>query len=142
LPFLKILLNSNDVAVFLASSELCQKIKENVLNELFQCEAFISSNTENNINNHNNNILINKIQHAFPEWLAVQAPQEFGEIETLEIINGIITEKLQELKKKEEAIRLRELQKYKELERTKQLKNKKSKGKQSKTFLFFLLLIH
>lgn len=121
-----ILLNSKDVSVFLASTELCHKIKEKVLNELFECEAF---KTPNNNSNNNNNI-----EKTFPERLGNKAPQEFGEIKKLELINGIISEKLKELKKKEEAIKLKEHKKNKELERIKQMKLKKNEGKLIKFF--------
>lgn len=114
MPILKVLLNSKDVSVFLACTELCQKIKEKVLNELFECEG--SEGIENNIIN------------AFPECLGAKAPQEFGEIRRLELINRIISEKLKELKKKEEAIRLKELKKSKEIKRINQSKLKKSNG--------------
>lgn len=90
-----------------------------MLFELFECEA---SNRNKNIFDHNN------ILNPFPERLGAKAPQEFGEIKRLELINGIISEKLKELKKREEAIRLKELKKSKELARVNQLKIKRSKG--------------
>jgi len=114
---LKILLNSKDVSVFLACTELCQKIKEKVLQELFECEAL------------NKIIYKNKNQKAFAECLESKVTTEFGEIKTLELINGIISEKLKELKRKEEAVKLKELKKSKEIERMKLIKLKKSRSK-------------
>jgi hypothetical protein len=111
------LLNSKDVSVFLACSELCQKIKEKVLSELFECDAL------------NKIVEKNKNQKASAEFLGSKVPTEFGEIKTLELINGIISEKLKELKRKEEAVKLKELKKSKEIERMKQIKLKKSRGK-------------
>lgn len=90
--------------------------------ELFECEALINNSNTNNIDKENSN---NK---PFPDCLASKAQQDFGEIKRLELINCIISEKLKELKKKEEAIKLKEHKKLKEFERNKQIKLKKSKG--------------
>ncbi len=105
---MKILLNSKDVSVFLACTELCQKIKEKVLQELFEIDM------------QNYNLYVNLFSNAH---------RDFGDINRLDLINGIISEKLKELKKKEESTRLKELKKIKKLERIKLSKIKKYRGK-------------
>lgn len=112
LPILKALLNSKDVSVFLASTELCQKIKDKVLSESFDFEDD------------------NKRSLIPDSLMSRQASKEYGEISRLELINAIISEKLKELKKKDELARIKEQKKAKELERLKMHKKAKiSQGK-------------
>jgi hypothetical protein len=107
---LKILLNSKDVSVFLASTELCQKIKEKSLSELFDYQSEV-------------NIKI------FNKTIIKKSPKEFNEINRLELINAVISEKLRELKKKEEENRQKEIQKLKELQKIKSLNARHSESK-------------
>lgn len=94
---MKILLNSKDASVFIGSTELCQKIKEKVLSELFDYE-------------YETNSLISIYSRSLIK-------EEYNLIDRLELINLIISQKLKELKKKEEFDKINEIRKIKEHKR-------------------------
>ena len=98
-----------DESVFIGSTELCHKIKDKVLTELFDHQ-------------YENNSLE-------PIYNKTNLKEEYTLIDRLELINLTICQKLKELKKKEEENKLNESKKMKEVNKIDYFTKKVLNGK-------------
>ena len=88
--------------MFVGSTELCQKIKEKVLSELF-----------------NHEYELNSLDLLFK---GISIKEDYNLIERLELINLIISQRLKELKEKEEKDKLNEIKIIKKIKKIKENK--------------------